>query len=476
MSILVIGDVMLDRYYWGDITRISPEVPVPVCNLRDVTMSLGGAANVAHNLVNLGEEVALAGVVGDDDAGRELRGLLAEKNVTPLLVVDPERPTIVKTRVIGNSQHIVRIDTELVRPLGAALGAELEAKVSLALAGVSGVVVSDYAKGVLLDATVCRRLIGTCAKARVPVFVDPKAADWSRYAGATCVTPNKKELLEAGRAAAVASNDVAEVARALMDRHGFEYVLVTLGPEGLRLFSREGDESFTSAVREVFDVSGAGDTVVATFAASYCAGLGAAESARRANAAAGIVVGKVGTYPVSRHELDEALGMERYRTDKRCSLDEALHRVAFWRSEGNSVVFTNGCFDLIHPGHVRYLRAARALGDVLVVGVNSDESVRQLKGPSRPLVGEREGAELLAALAAVDFVTIFEEPTPRELVAALLPDVLVKGADWGAHIVGRDDVEANGGRVVSASLEPGWSTTRIVETIRQRFGKVKNEK
>jgi D-beta-D-heptose 7-phosphate kinase/D-beta-D-heptose 1-phosphate adenosyltransferase len=467
MSILVIGDVMLDRYYWGDITRISPEVPVPVCNLRDVTMSLGGAANVAHNLVNLGEEVALAGVVGDDDAGRELRGLLAEKNVTPLLVVDPERPTIVKTRVIGNSQHIVRIDTELVRPLGAALGAELEAKVSLALAGVSGVVVSDYAKGVLLDATVCRRLIGTCAKARVPVFVDPKAADWSRYAGATCVTPNKKELLEAGRAAAVASNDVAEVARALMDRHGFEYVLVTLGPEGLRLFSQEGDESFTSAVREVFDVSGAGDTVVATFAASYCAGLGAAESARRANAAAGIVVGKVGTYPVSRHELDEALGMERYRTDKRCSLDEALHRVAFWRSEGNSVVFTNGCFDLLHAGHVLLFQEAKKLGDKLVVAVNSDASVRRIKGAPRPVLGEKDRLQILTAIEHVDMLLVFDEDEPTDLIAHIRPDVLAKGSDYAPdEVVGADVVKRYGGRVERIAVLENTSVSGIVKRMK----------
>lgn len=468
MSILVIGDVMLDRYFWGDITRISPEVPVPVCNLRDITFSLGGAANVAHNLVNLGVETRLAGVVGEDDTARSLRELLADKGIDERMVVDASRPTIVKTRVIGNSQHIVRIDTEVVSPLGKSAAAALRAAVEGALDGVDGVILSDYAKGVFLDASACRSLIAACRAAGGSVFVDPKSTDWSRYEGATCITPNRKELHDAARAAGIDSTDVAAIARELRSRHGFDCLLVTLGPDGMRLFTAAGDESFESTPREVYDVSGAGDTVIATFAASVCGGHDAVESARRANAAAGIVVGKVGTYPVSAAELDVALGAERYRTDKRCSLDEALHKVAFWRSEGNNVVFTNGCFDLLHAGHVLLFQEARKLGDKLVVAINSDASVRRIKGDPRPILHEKERLQILSAIEHVDMLIVFDDDEPVELIERLRPDVLAKGSDYAAdEVVGADVVRGYGGRVELVEVLENTSVSDILRKMRR---------
>jgi D-beta-D-heptose 7-phosphate kinase/D-beta-D-heptose 1-phosphate adenosyltransferase len=468
MSILVIGDVMLDRYFWGDITRISPEVPVPVCNLRDVTYSLGGAANVAHNLVNLGVKVMLIGLVGDDDMAGRVGELLEEKGIASGLLVDDTRPTIVKTRVIGSSQHIVRIDDEVVKPLGDDLTAELKKKVSATAKKASGVILSDYAKGVLLDDDTCRWIVDECRRAGAMVFVDPKSTRWGRYAGATCVTPNRKELHEAARAAGIASEDVADIARELRETHSLEHVLVTLGPDGMRLFSQDGDQSFTNVVREVYDVSGAGDTVIATFAASVCAGSDAVEAARCANAAAGIVVGKIGTYPVSTDELQEALGMERYRTDKECSLDEALHKVAFWRSEGNSVVFTNGCFDILHAGHVLLFQEARKLGDKLVVAINSDESVRRIKSDPRPILGEKERLQILSAIEHIDMLIMFDEDEPVDLIAHIRPDVLAKGSDYTeAEVVGADVVKSYGGTITLIPVLENTSVSDIMKKLRR---------
>jgi len=468
MKVVVVGDVMLDRYFWGDITRISPEVPVPVCSLRDVTVSLGGAANVAHNLVNLGEAVTLVGLVGRDDDGRLLSSLLAEKGIDARIVEDDTRPTTVKTRVIGSSQHIVRIDSEVVRPMPGRLAEELMARLDEALDGAGGVILSDYAKGVLLDPETCRWIIARCREAGVHAFVDPKSSDWSRYAGATCITPNKKELLEAGHFAGMPEGDLARVARGLRDRFSIDYLLVTLGPDGMRLFSDTTDESFESSVREVYDVSGAGDTVVATFAASYCDGHDAVESARRANAGAGIVVGKVGTYPVSLDELEEALGIERHRTDKVCSLDEALHRLAFWRSEGNRVVFTNGCFDLLHAGHVLLFQEAKKLGDKLVVAVNSDGSVRRIKGAPRPVLGEKERLQILSSIEHVDMLLVFDSDEPTDLIARIRPDVLAKGSDYSVEdVVGADVVASYGGRV---ELVPVLENTSISDIMKRLKG------
>lgn len=467
MGILVIGDVMLDRYLWGDITRISPEVPVPVCNLRDTTLSMGGAANVAHNLVNLGVETSLIGLVGDDHSGEGLRELLEEKGIKATLLVDSSRPTIVKTRVIGNSQHIVRIDTEVVKPLGDVLATRLVDVVRGAVDDVDGVILSDYAKGMFLDQQTCSDIIDTCRSAGVPVYVDPKSSDWSRYQGATCVTPNRKELLEAGAVLGIADGDIDAIAHELQKRHAFGHLLVTLGPDGMRLFSPDGDRSFASAPREVYDVSGAGDTVIATFAASLCSGHDAMESARRANAAAGIVVGKVGTYPVATAELDEILGAERYRTDKVCSLDEALHKVAFWRSEGNTVVFTNGCFDILHAGHVLLFQEARKLGDKLIVAMNSDESVRRIKGEPRPILHEKERVQILTALEHVDMLLVFDDDEPVDLIERIRPDILAKGSDYTqAEVVGRDFVRSYGGEVVLVPVLENTSVSDIMKKLR----------
>jgi D-beta-D-heptose 7-phosphate kinase/D-beta-D-heptose 1-phosphate adenosyltransferase len=370
--------------------------------------------------------------------------------------------------VIGGSQHIVRIDNEVVRPLGDVLTGELKEKVSAALDGCDGVILSDYAKGVLLDEETCRWIVDECKRAGVKVFVDPKSPHWGRYQGATCVTPNRKELLEAGRAGGHAVDDIAGVARFLRERHGLEHVLVTLGPDGMRLFSQRGDESFQNVVREVYDVSGAGDTVIATFAASVCVGHDAVEAARRANAAAGIVVAKVGTYPVSATELDEALGAQRHRTDKQCSLDEALHKIAFWRSQGNSVVFTNGCFDILHAGHVLLFQEACKLGDKLVVAVNSDDSVRRIKGAPRPILGEKERLQILSAIEHVDMLIVFDDDEPVDLIAHVRPDVLAKGSDYAeTEVVGAEVVRAYGGTIALIPVLENTSVSGIMKKLRR---------
>jgi D-beta-D-heptose 7-phosphate kinase/D-beta-D-heptose 1-phosphate adenosyltransferase len=320
---------------------------------------------------------------------------------------------------------------------------------------------------VFLDPATCTGIIDAAAAAGVPVYVDPKSPDWSRYRGAACITPNRKELLDAGAGAGLTGGDVDAVARELQKRHRLGHVLVTLGPDGMKLFAPDRTHDFASNPREVYDVSGAGDTVIATFAASMCAGHDPVESARRANAAAGIVVGKVGTYPVSAAELDEALGAERYRTDKVCSLDEALHQVAFWRTEGNKVVFTNGCFDLLHAGHVLLFQEARKLGDKLIVAINSDESVRRIKGTPRPILREKERIQILSALEHVDMLLVFDGDEPVDLIEAVRPDVLAKGSDYTrAQVIGADFVRSYGGEVALIPVLENTSVSTIMKKLR----------
>ena len=468
MRILVIGDIMLDRYFWGEINRISPEVPVPVCKLRDVTYSLGGAANVAHNLVNLGVQATLVGVVGDDDTGDRMAELCREVGIEPRLVRDASRPTTMKTRVIGSSQHVVRIDEEVVERLDDALSAEFKDAVVNAASDCTGVILSDYAKGTLLDPELCQWLIQYCREIGKPVYVDPKSPDWRQYRGATCIKPNRKELREAARREGLAAEDITACAREMRKRFEIDYLLLTLGPEGMQLLSESTEEHFVSNVQEVFDVSGAGDTVISTFAASNCAGMGLEESAQRANAAAGVVVGKVGTYPITQRELEQALGTAGRRTSKLCSIDEALHRIALWRSEGSRVVFTNGCFDILHAGHVLLFHEARNLGDKLVVAMNSDESVKRLKGDPRPILSEKERVQILSAIEYVDMLLIFHEDEPVDLIERVRPDVLAKGSDYNlADVVGADVVASYGGEVKLVSILENSSVSEIMDRLKK---------
>lgn len=465
--VLCIGDVMLDRYVYGDVERISPEGPIPVLRVREEKSMLGGAGNVARNLAALGARVAFASVVGKDEAGEEIARMLeALDGLEASLVVDPSRRSTVKTRYVSMSQQILRADHETNSPISAALEDVLLGRIRKLLRDVRVVVLSDYGKGVLTWG-LCASVIEAARAAGVPVIVDPKGRDYGLYRGASIVTPNRKELAEASGEMLAGSDAIVAAAERLIERHAFEAMLVTRSQEGMSVIERGGKAAHLPAeAREVFDVSGAGDTVISTLAAALAVDLPLVEAASLANAAAGIVVGKVGTAVVYPDELAAKLREHELSSIelKVVTRQAAADIVASWRLKGLKVGFTNGCFDLLHPGHVSLLAQSRALCDRLVVGLNSDASVSRLKGPTRPIQTEIARATVLASLANVDLVVIFEEDTPEKLIEALHPDVLIKGGDYTVEtIVGASFVQSYGGRVAVIDLVPGFSTTKTVE-------------
>ncbi|MDR3499422.1 MAG: bifunctional D-glycero-beta-D-manno-heptose-7-phosphate kinase/D-glycero-beta-D-manno-heptose 1-phosphate adenylyltransferase HldE [Parvibaculum sp.] len=465
--ILCVGDVMLDRYVYGEVRRISPEAPIPVLKVDEERAMLGGAGNVVRNLAALGAQVSFVSVVGQDAAGGEIEAMLkALPGVETRLVAAPKRPSTVKIRYVAMSQQVLRADYETSAALGAALEADVIRHIRALLPKAQVLVLSDYGKGVL-SPEVCRAAIEAARALRIPVIVDPKGTDYSSYGGASVVTPNRKELAEATGLALETEEALVAAARALAKRCGIGTLLVTRSREGMSLIAEDGAVRHLPAeAREVFDVSGAGDTVVSTLAVALASGLPLAEAAALANAAAGIVVGKVGTAVVYTDELAAKL-REQNRSSveqKIASLRAAVDVVAGWRRAGLRVGFTNGCFDLLHPGHVSLLAQSRALCDRLVVGLNSDASVRRLKGPTRPVQSDDARATVLASLANVDLVVIFEEDTPEALIEALRPDVLIKGGDYTVEtIVGASFVQSYGGKVEIIDLVPGFSTTKTVE-------------
>lgn len=470
-TVLILGDVMLDRYIHGRVDRMSPEAPIPVLAIEWENAMAGGAGNVARNVAGLGARAILVGLVGADEAGRELARLLKlTPRVDARLVTDTSRPTTAKTRFVAGRQQLLRADAEQTAVPAAAGVDALMVEFRRALGEADVVVLSDYAKGVLGDALL-GQAIAAARQAGKPIVTDPKSRDFTRYRGSSIITPNRSEF---AAASGVHSRDAAAIAtgaRALIEAAGIDAILVTRGEDGMSLIAGSaGDPALDLATeaREVFDVSGAGDTVVAVLAVARAAGADWAEAARLANTAAGIAVAKAGTAVVYPAELTRALhATEVLSTDaKIVTLDEAMERVALWRARRERVGFTNGCFDLIHPGHISLIGQARAACDRLIVGLNSDASVRRLKGETRPVQNETARAIVLASLAHVDLVVVFGEDTPIELIAALRPDVLVKGADYTVDkVVGSDLVRSYGGRVVLADLVPGQSTTRTVARI-----------
>jgi D-beta-D-heptose 7-phosphate kinase/D-beta-D-heptose 1-phosphate adenosyltransferase len=467
--VLVVGDLMLDRYLVGRVARVSPEAPVPVVRLERERTTVGGAGNVAANLAALGLHVTLAGWTGDDaDRASLLQALaLAGVDTTPV-VVARDRSTTTKTRVLANRQQLVRVDHEETDPLPDDDRSRFDDHVLGLLEGkYDAVVLSDYAKGVLSE-SLCRALIARAGETETPVLVDPKSLDFSKYAGASAITPNAAEL---ATAAHVDADDLAAVlgsAAKLREELGLGVVVITRGQHGITVVDGSGIHHVEARAREVFDVSGAGDTAVAALAAGVAAGLEWLDAAAVANLAAGIAVAHIGTIAVSRAELLQALAVDAPGRGaleaKVCDLDTVLAKVERWRASGATIGFTNGCFDLLHVGHVSYLDWARGHCDHLVVGLNSDSSVRAQKGTGRPVVAERERATVLAGLAAVDAVVLFEEPTPLRLVDAIRPDVLVKGADYReGDVVGAAEVRGWGGTVLLAPLVEGWSTSAVLE-------------
>ncbi len=466
-SVLVVGDAMLDRYVYGVVRRISPEAPVPVLAVeREVAMP-GGAGNVVRNLTAVGAAVAFVSVVGDDQAGSDLTGLIGgQPGVEPWLLVQGGRHTTTKTRFIANGQHMLRADQEVVQGIHPRLADRMVKIAGDAVAATAILVLSDYGKGVL-DGATAKRLIDAAQAAGRRVVVDPKGRDYARYAGADIVTPNRAELAEATGLPVDTEDAILDAMRALQAAHGFGAVLVTRSEDGMTLLDGARVHHFPAEAEEVHDVSGAGDTVVATLAAGLAGGLDLPVAARLANIAAGIVVGKVGTAVAREEDLLEALTPERGALRKVMSRTAALEQVERWRRRGWRVGFTNGCFDLLHPGHVHLLEQARSWCDRLVVGLNTDAGVKRLKGAARPIQHEAARAAVLASLATVDCVALFDEDTPIELIRTLRPDVLVKGADYTVEqVVGGDIVLDYGGQVKLAQLLPGNSTTATVARIR----------
>ncbi len=466
-SVLVVGDAMLDRYVYGMVERISPEAPIPVVRVeRDLAMP-GGAGNVVRNLTALGAAVAFVSVVGDDQAGSDLTGLVGgQPGVEPWLLVQGGRTTTVKTRYFASGQQLLRADQEDRSPIHDKLAERLLRIARDAMIATSVTVLSDYQKGALTPAT-ASGLIAAARAAGRRVIVDPKGCDYAPYAGADVITPNRRELSEATAMPVDSEAEIDAAALALRKRHGFGAVLVTRSEDGMTLVDGNGTQHFPAEAAEVFDVSGAGDTVVATLAAGLAAGLELPVAVRLANIAAGVVVGKIGTAVARGSDLLAALSPQGGALRKIVTREAAAEQVERWRRMGYRTGFTNGCFDLLHPGHVHLLEQARAACDRLVVGINSDASVRRLKGPTRPVQPEAARAAVLGSLASVDLVCIFDEDTPVSLIGAIRPELLVKGADYTMEtVVGADLVKSWGGKVMLADLLPGHSTTATVERLR----------
>ncbi len=472
---LVVGDLILDRYAFGTVERISPEAPIPILRVAGEDARIGGAGNVAANLAALGARTTLIGRVGRDPEGRTLARLARSARVTPRLAAEAGSRTIVKTRFLAHDQQILRADREDPPPAGTGPGRRLRALALSALKDADLLVLSDYAKGTLDDG-LAGLLLASARRRRIPVVAGPKRG-LARYRGATALSLNLSEACEALGRNLPDQASVTLHGQALRRRLGLGVLLITRGKEGLSCLWEGGAEHVPARARSVYDVTGAGDTVLAVFAAALAGSASPAEAARLANAAGGLVVGKLGAAVVTRTELAaEMLDRRAQLKDLRTGTGPASSKLrtpaqlkpllAEARRAGRRVVFTNGCFDLVHAGHVKLLEQARALGDRLVVGLNSDRSVRRLKGPGRPLVCERERAALLAGLACVDDVVLFDAETPRSLVLALRPDVLVKGSDYaGGVVVGRREVESWGGRVALVNLLDGASSSRLIARI-----------
>ncbi len=462
--ILCVGDVMLDRFIYGKVDRISPEAPIPIISVEEENAMLGGAGNVVRNLTALGAKVWFVSVVGADDAGHEITKLVGrEKDVEPYLTVETDRRTTVKERFVSGGQQLFRADRETITPVDGMNKDTILELAESSMEDVDMVILSDYQKGTLTP-DIAQALIKKAKAKGLWVICDPKGRDYSKYAGCDFITPNRRELGEASGLPVNSFEEVVKAAQALRHHHGIGSVLATLSEEGMALVAEETVFHVTSEAREVYDVSGAGDTVLATLAASVAAGLSAEESVAMANAAAGIVVGKIGTAVVHAAELSRSLRQHADHTGGKVILPENLQDdVARWRRNGLKVGFTNGCFDLVHPGHVSLLRQARQACDRLIVGLNTDQSVRRLKGAGRPIQDEDSRAEVLAAIASVDRVVLFDDDTPLNLIKMLRPDVLIKGADYTiATVVGAEIVQGYGGTILLADITPGKSTTSMV--------------
>ena len=462
-KILVVGDLMIDHYLWGKCERISPEAPVQIVSIEKETSVLGGAGNVVHNLVDLGADVEVVSVVGDDENANELKQLLNKAEVSnDGLIVQPHRSTSKKSRIIASQQQVLRYDKETTYPIEKAQEAQIVTYFKSRLPKCDIVILSDYGKGVLTP-TLTQKLIALAKDVDKEILIDPKGKDFSKYKGATLLTPNKKEAIEASGVNIVDDESLFEAIRKIKEFCKLDISLITLSDEGIALYDEKLRKHPTVA-REVFDVTGAGDTVIASLAFALASEYGIDESVKFANLAAGVVVGKIGSATAT---LDEIIAYESSLKQSTSNshiktFDEIKKLSAKLKKQGKKVVFTNGCFDILHVGHVKYLQEAKSYGDVLIVGLNSDKSVRRLKGENRPVNTEDDRAYILASLKAVDYVVKFEEDTPYELIKAVQPHLLVKGGDYaGKEVVGQDIAD----ELRLVAFVEGKSTTKTIERI-----------
>jgi len=475
--VLVLGDVILDRYIWGDAERISQEAPVILLREERQEVRLGGAANVANMLRGLEAQVTMAGLTGDDEGGQLLREALQEAGVdTQPLLIDQSRPTTVKERYLGRAQHrhphqMLRVDREVRTPANSETATQLLATLLPRLSQYQAILVSDYAKGVCTPQVV-QAIIKAARRAKVPVIVDPAAAgDYAIYSGATAVTPNRLETSRATGMDIRTAEDAFAAGHRLCEQLDLDHAFVTLDSDGIAVARSNGTaDLFATRKREVYDITGAGDMVLAMIGVGTASGIGPPELAQLANVAGGLEVEQIGVATISREQIlaDLATG-GRTAGEKTCGIDELARHVSARQKLRQKVVLTNGCFDLLHFGHVSYLQQAAEEGDCLIVAVNSDESVRRLnKGPDRPICSQQHRANMLAALEVVDYVIVFDEDTPHAIIERLRPDLLVKGGTYAPdEIVGRELVEAYGGTVKALGEVPGLSTTQIVESLRR---------
>ncbi|MBE9828724.1 D-glycero-beta-D-manno-heptose-7-phosphate kinase [Campylobacter concisus] len=460
VKILVVGDLMLDHYIWGSCDRISPEAPVQVVKINNETYTLGGAGNVVRNLLSLGADVSVASVLGDDEAGKKIKDRLAEINVKDeLILTEKGRESSIKSRIMASHQQVVRIDKESVVKIN--LEDELVSKVKENLANFKAVLLSDYGKGVLSE-KVCQEIINECVRLNIPVLIDPKGSDYSKYKNATLLTPNKKEASEATNLKIKDKTELEKAIKQLKDELNLTYSIITISEEGIALYD-DKLHIFAAKAKEVFDVTGAGDTVLATLGYMLATGADIKEAIKIANLAAAVVVAKIGSATASFSEIEQLLNSSfganfEHKLKSVEELEEILSQ-----KDKKKVVFTNGCFDILHAGHVKYLSRARELGDLLVVGLNSDASVKRLKGEARPINSQDDRACVLSGLGFVDYVVIFDEDTPLNLITKIKPDVLVKGADYkDKEVVGSEIVK----EVRLIDFVDGKSTTGIIKRIK----------
>ena len=475
-TVAVLGDIMLDRYTFGEVARISPEAPVPVLRVTAEEERLGGAGSVVADLRALEAPVRMVGLIGRDADGARVMELARGLGVdTSGVLAVAARRTTVKNRHVARGgpygQQVLRVDREDDATLDEGTAAALAKAAEGALAGAKVLLLSDYAKGVL-SPPVIAAVLKMAAEKGVPVVVDPKGSEFARYRGATVLTPNRREAFEATGVMPKDPDSIRRAARALLDITGAKAAVITLDRDGMALLTDEGTELLAPAdARDVFDVTGAGDMVVAVLALCVGAGVPLVQAVPVANAAGGLEVARLGSVPLNRVEILAALGGGSMH-GKVMTLDQARAVVSSRQAGKDKVVFTNGCFDVVHAGHTRFLARARELGDMLVVGLNDDASVQRLKGENRPIMALEDRAEMLASLECVDMVVPFSQDTPLEIITALTPNVLVKGEDWKEKgVVGREVVEGGGGKVVLLKLAPGRSTTGVVERIKHLLAK-----